>query len=147
MGLRTVVSQQLIPTVDGGLVPAFEILLVNDAVRKIRESKIHQIGGVIDSSSPQGMCDMDGGNLRLYHDGIIPRDRAALQHQPRRPRVLARRNRALRRPSPRLYLGFQRRLPERGGRFFARGSQRARPAAGRRKKYFAPLLTSAAVGI
>lgn len=51
MGLRTVVSQQLIPTVDGGLVPAFEILLVNDAVRKIHESKVHQIGGVIDSSA------------------------------------------------------------------------------------------------
>ncbi|MEG1773842.1 MAG: PilT/PilU family type 4a pilus ATPase, partial [Oscillospiraceae bacterium] len=45
--LVAVVSQQLVPTVDGGEVPAFEIMLVNTAIRNmIRESKIHQIGTV-----------------------------------------------------------------------------------------------------
>lgn len=79
MVLRAVVSQQLIPTVDGGLVPAFEILLANDAVRNmIRESKVHQIGGVIYSSSSQGMCDMDSSILRLFSDGVISRENALL---------------------------------------------------------------------
>ena len=77
--LQAVVSQQLIPTVDGGLVPAFEILLANDAVRNmIRESKVHQIGGVIYSSSSQGMCDMDSSILRLFSDGVISRENALL---------------------------------------------------------------------
>ena len=38
MVLEAVVSQQLIPTVDGGLVPAFEIMLMNSAKMCIRDS-------------------------------------------------------------------------------------------------------------
>src|SRR5512133_1806226 len=46
--LQAVVSQQLIPSLDGGQVPAFEIMMVNSAIRNmIRESKTPQIDGVI----------------------------------------------------------------------------------------------------
>ena len=42
MVLHTVVSQQLLPGVDGDLVPAFEIMCVNSAIRnQIREGKVH----------------------------------------------------------------------------------------------------------
>ena len=42
--LNAVVSQQLVPTTDGGMVPAFEILTVTPAIRNmIRENKVPQI--------------------------------------------------------------------------------------------------------
>ena len=48
MVLQAVVSQQLIPTVNGGVVAAFEIMICNGAIRNlIRESKTHQIDTVI----------------------------------------------------------------------------------------------------
>ncbi len=72
MTLQAVVSQQLIPTLDGRLVPAFEIMLCNSAVSNmIRESKIHQIETVIFSSSGEGMLSMDASILGLYKKGII----------------------------------------------------------------------------
>lgn len=79
MVLQAVVSQQLIPSVDGGLVPAFEIMLVNSAVRNmIRESKVHQIDNVIYSSGNEGMVSMDADILRLYRAGVISRENALL---------------------------------------------------------------------
>ncbi|MBD5133273.1 MAG: PilT/PilU family type 4a pilus ATPase, partial [Clostridiales bacterium] len=44
MVLRTVVSQQLLPDKDGGMVPAYEIMQMNNAIRSlIRDNKTHQI--------------------------------------------------------------------------------------------------------
>ncbi|MEM1483347.1 PilT/PilU family type 4a pilus ATPase [Oscillospiraceae bacterium PP1C4] len=78
MVLQAVVSQQLIPTVDGRVVPAFEIMLVNGAIRNmIRESKVHQIDTVIYSSANEGMLSMDASLIDLYQKGII-RDHDAL---------------------------------------------------------------------
>ena len=70
MVLRAVVSQQLVPSVDGGLVPAFEIMVVNNAIRTmIREQKTHQIDTVLQSEA--GMQTMDSSLLKLYRDGVI----------------------------------------------------------------------------
>ena len=70
--LQTVVSQQLLPTVDGKLVPAFEIMHANGAIRNmIRESKVHQINTVINTSAADGMISMDNSILQLYKDGLI----------------------------------------------------------------------------
>lgn len=72
MVLRAVVSQQLVPTLDGGLVPAFEIMLCNNAVRNmIRESKIHQLNATIASSAAEGMIAMDASLLQLAAAGRI----------------------------------------------------------------------------
>ncbi|MDR1815332.1 MAG: PilT/PilU family type 4a pilus ATPase, partial [Clostridiales Family XIII bacterium] len=72
MVLSAVISQQLVPEVGGGIVPAFEVMIVNDAIRNmIRESKIHQIDGVITSSAADGMITMDASLLKLYKDGVI----------------------------------------------------------------------------
>lgn len=77
MELRAVVSQQLIPSKTGGLVPAFEIMLVNNAIRNmIKDSKINQIDNVIRSSLAEGMISMDGSILELYKAGLIDRDNA-----------------------------------------------------------------------
>lgn len=72
MTLETVVSQQLVPTIDGKLVPAFEILIATPAIRNmIRDNKIHQIDGVIASSANTEMISMDNSLYNLYKQGII----------------------------------------------------------------------------
>lgn len=77
MVLQTVVSQQLIPDEDGKLLPAFEIMHLNSAIRNlIRESKIHQIDAVIQSSAQEGMVSMDASILSLYKKGAISAETA-----------------------------------------------------------------------
>ena len=75
--LCTVVSQQLLPDVDGALVPAFEVLQVTPAVRSmIRDCKSHQIPGAIAAGGGEGMISMDGSILKLYQAGRITRETA-----------------------------------------------------------------------
>ena len=79
MILQAVVSQQLLPTTDGKVVPAFEIMMVNSAIRNlIRESKIHQIDNVITSSSANGSITMDTSLVNLYEKGQITREDAII---------------------------------------------------------------------
>ena len=75
MVLNAVVSQQLFPTVDGKVTPAFEIMTVTPAIRNmIRDNKVHQIDGIIYSSVKEEMVSMDTSLLKLYKDGKISRD-------------------------------------------------------------------------
>ena len=77
MVLRAVVSQQLIPTVDGQREPAFEIMIVNSAIANmIREGKVFQMDNVIYASAREGMRTMDSDILRLYQGGRITRETA-----------------------------------------------------------------------
>jgi len=70
--LKTVVSQQLLPSVDGELIPAFEIMHLNSAVKSlIRDNKGHQINNTMASSNAEGMITMDQYILQLYKKGII----------------------------------------------------------------------------
>ena len=79
MVLQAVVSQQLLPAEGGGMIPAFEIMLVNPAIRNmIRESKVHQINNTIYSSMGEGMLSMDTDLFRLYSEGKISRENALL---------------------------------------------------------------------
>jgi len=72
MVLQAVVSQQLIPTKDGGIVPAFEIMTLTPAIKNmIRESKVHQIDGMIATSRNEGMISMDMSLLDLVQRGIV----------------------------------------------------------------------------
>lgn len=78
--LKTIISQQLLPTISGGLAPAFEIMHLNNAVRSmVRDSRIHQIDSVIQTSAAEGMISMDESILRLYKAGRITRE-TALYH-------------------------------------------------------------------
>ncbi|MEF9983422.1 MAG: PilT/PilU family type 4a pilus ATPase [Oscillospiraceae bacterium] len=79
MILQAVVSQQLLPTVNGKLVPVFEVMTVNSAVRNmIRENKIHQLDNVIASSAADDMFSMDSSILKLYKQGIISKSTALI---------------------------------------------------------------------
>ena len=72
MVLQVVISQQLIPRKSGGLIPAFEIMHRNNAVRNlIRESKIHQIDSVIQTSKADGMISMDAFLYNLYQKNEV----------------------------------------------------------------------------
>lgn len=77
MVMQAVVSQQLIPSLDGGVVPAFEIMFFNSAIRNlVREAKIHQIDNIIATSADEGMISMDTSLLNLYRAGRISREHA-----------------------------------------------------------------------
>ncbi|MBI5124125.1 MAG: type IV pilus twitching motility protein PilT [Candidatus Omnitrophica bacterium] len=68
-----VLSQQLIPKENrAGRILAAEILLMNPAVRSlIRESKIHQIYSVIQTSQKEGMKTMNQALYELYQKKLI----------------------------------------------------------------------------
>lgn len=77
MVLETVISQQLLPGINGELVPAYEIMHINNAIRSlIRESKSHQIDNAIAAGSGEGMISMDQSILKLYRGGKITRETA-----------------------------------------------------------------------
>ncbi len=75
--LHTVICQQLLPSKQGKLVPAFEIMHMNKAIASlIRDRKIHQIDNTIASGAAEGMVSMDQYILNLYQAGEIERDTA-----------------------------------------------------------------------
>ena len=77
--LAAVIYQQLIPTMDGTLIPVFEIMEVTPAIRNmIRENKVHQIDGLIYSSTGSGMISMDQSLINLYKEGQISKETAIL---------------------------------------------------------------------
>lgn len=67
-----VLSQRLIPRIIGGRIPAFELLINNTAVSNlIREKRTHEIDIVIETSSEQGMIDMNRSLIDLVQRGEI----------------------------------------------------------------------------
>lgn len=70
--LEGIVSQQLLPAVDGGLVPVCEVLFVTPAIRNlIREGHTNQINVSIETGSKFGMQTTDQAMLNLYRAGKI----------------------------------------------------------------------------
>lgn len=70
--LLAVVSQRLLPKIDGGRIPAVEIMIKNHAIENlIRENKAYQIDNVIETSSEDGMVTMDKSLSRLVKQGMI----------------------------------------------------------------------------
>jgi twitching motility protein PilT len=78
IGLQGIVTQQLLPTVDGaGRVVACEVLIPTPAVRNlIREGKTHQIYSAIQTSGAIGMQTMDAHLAQLVRMGRVSRQLA-----------------------------------------------------------------------
>ncbi len=75
--LQAVVCQQLVPSADGGVVPAYEIMMANTATRNlIRAQKDYQLDSVIASGANEGMRTMDQDLLRLVKEGTVDKDTA-----------------------------------------------------------------------
>lgn len=70
--LTGIFSQRLVPRIKGGLIPAYELLINNNAVANlIREARTHEIATVIQTSSQEGMIDMDRCLAELVRKGEI----------------------------------------------------------------------------
>ncbi len=76
--LRGVISQQLIPRLDGeGLVPAYEVLMVNSAVANmIRKDEAHQLGTAMVTGKSSGMVLLDDSLRYLVEKKIISAEEA-----------------------------------------------------------------------
>ncbi|MFA5933815.1 MAG: PilT/PilU family type 4a pilus ATPase [Candidatus Paceibacterota bacterium] len=72
-------SQRLIPRITGGLIPAYELLVNNNAVSNlIRENRTHEIDVVIETGFEQGMIDMNRSLVELVQKGEISIENAYL---------------------------------------------------------------------
>lgn len=70
--LLGIFSQRLVPRIAGGLIPAYELLINNSAVSNlIREGRTHEIETVIQTSSQEGMIDMDRSLAELVRRGEV----------------------------------------------------------------------------
>jgi len=75
--LQAIISQQLVPTIDGGMMPVFEVMRATNATRNlIRDAKLNQINSVIATSASDGMMSMDNNLIELCQKGKITKDTA-----------------------------------------------------------------------
>jgi len=75
--LAGIFSQRLIPRISGGQVPAYELLVNNDAVANlIREKRTHEINAVVETGSESGMIDMNRSLAELVRRGEITPENA-----------------------------------------------------------------------
>lgn len=77
--LLGIFSQRLVPRIAGGLIPAYELLLNNNAVANlIREKRTHEIDVVIETGSESGMVDLNHSLIELVRAGEISIENANL---------------------------------------------------------------------
>lgn len=70
--LAGIFSQRLVPRISGGLIPAYELLINNEAVANlIRDKRTHEINAVIETGSESGMVDMNRSLAELVRRGEI----------------------------------------------------------------------------
>ncbi|MDO5334677.1 MAG: PilT/PilU family type 4a pilus ATPase [Coriobacteriia bacterium] len=75
--LQAIVCQQLVPSTNGTVVPVFEIMVMNTAIRNlIREEKTYQIDAIIAANAKAGMQTMDQGLFNAAKQGLITKDTA-----------------------------------------------------------------------
>jgi twitching motility protein PilT len=74
MSLRQVVAQQLLPAVQGGRVPALELLTVNNAVAaQIRDGRTHMLATQMEIGGNEGMIPLERTLADLVRAGKITR--------------------------------------------------------------------------
>ncbi|MFH1175423.1 MAG: type IV pilus twitching motility protein PilT [bacterium] len=74
-----IISQRLIPRIDGGRVPAIEVLFATPAVKTlIRENKVHQLNLVIETGSDKGMISLNKSLADLVRHRVISIENAKL---------------------------------------------------------------------
>jgi len=77
MSLEAVFAQRLVPAINGGRVPAIEIMLASSAVRSsIRDGKSYQIDNIIQTSAALGMMTMETSLAYWVKSGVVSMERA-----------------------------------------------------------------------
>lgn len=75
--LAGIFSQRLVPRVSGGLIPAYELLINNEAVANlVRERRTHEINAVIETGMEHGMIDMNRSLADLVRKGEVTPENA-----------------------------------------------------------------------
>lgn len=75
--LEAVISQRLLPKLGGGLIPAFEVMMVNYAIRNlIRENKTYQIDNVIQTTGDANNMLIETSLMELLKQNLISREEA-----------------------------------------------------------------------
>lgn len=72
MNLKAIISQRLLPSIEGGLVPALEVMINEALIRElIVEGKYERITEVMEQNTKMGMQTFDQSLLSLYINGSI----------------------------------------------------------------------------
>ena len=75
--LAGAIYQQLLPSLSGGRVAAFEVLVATSAIRNlVKEGKTNQIRNVLQTSLREGMQTLERSMAQLYREGLISMDEA-----------------------------------------------------------------------
>ncbi len=75
--ITAVISQRLVPLVNGGRKAVMEILVANSAVKNaIREAQTHQIDNMIQTGQDFGMISLEKSLVELVRKGLITTDTA-----------------------------------------------------------------------
>jgi twitching motility protein PilT len=82
--IEAVISQALVPRIDGGRIAAFEIMLASRTIRKhIRDEKTFEIPVTIEVSTPEGMQTLDQALADLVRRRIVtPEDALVRSRNP-----------------------------------------------------------------
>ena len=77
--LLGIFSQRLLPRISGGLIPAYELLINNSATANlIRDKRTQEISSVIETSSEEGMIDLNRRLAELVRSGEVTIENAFL---------------------------------------------------------------------
>ncbi|RLC34795.1 type IV pili twitching motility protein PilT [Candidatus Shapirobacteria bacterium] len=88
--LTAVISQRLLPTVDGGRIPAVEIMIATMAVKNaIREGKTYMIDNIIQTSADVGMISLETSLAKLVKGGGVT-EKVALSYTLKKSELLSR---------------------------------------------------------
>jgi twitching motility protein PilU len=80
MNLKAIISQRLLPSLKGGLVPAMEVMINQALVRElIQKGDYEKIPDVMEQNRNLGMCTFDQSLLDLYAEGHISEETAIAQ--------------------------------------------------------------------
>lgn len=72
MNLRAIISQRLVPTIEGGMTIAIEVMLNQGLVKElIHRGEITKIRDVMEQNAQLGMCTFDQSLFGLYKRGLI----------------------------------------------------------------------------
>lgn len=75
--LRAIICQRMVPTLEGRMTPACEILLNTPVVRKmLEENRLDKLAAAIETGHDDGMQDFNKAVLELYNAGKISKEEA-----------------------------------------------------------------------
>jgi len=75
--LQGIISQRLLPSIGGGRVAAYEVMIANEAIKNlVREGKSRQMRNMISTGAGEGMQTIEMDLARLVAAGLITRETA-----------------------------------------------------------------------